>query len=132
MPPHSLVLSLSAPACCGWDWFGFNAGSALASNSLATSAFGGDTLCSGRGGAELERGGMDQERPASALGRGFPARCGTRGDYSAGRIRWPHASAGNRYYRRGGVLLDGNESEGHSSGMMTRWMLSASTGGRHN
>src|ERR1700687_3090282 len=39
MPPHSLVLSFIG-ACLLWvGWFGFHAGSALASNSLATSAF---------------------------------------------------------------------------------------------
>jgi Amt family ammonium transporter len=39
MPPHSLVLSFIG-ACLLWvGWFGFNAGSALGANSLATSAF---------------------------------------------------------------------------------------------
>src|SRR5260370_587389 len=39
MPPHSMVLSFIG-ACLLWvGWFGFNARSALASNSLATSAF---------------------------------------------------------------------------------------------
>jgi len=39
MKPHSLVLSLIG-ACLLWvGWFGFNAGSALAASSLATSAF---------------------------------------------------------------------------------------------
>jgi Amt family ammonium transporter len=39
MKPHSLVLSLIG-ACLLWvGWFGFNAGSALAANGLATSAF---------------------------------------------------------------------------------------------
>jgi Amt family ammonium transporter len=39
MPPHSLVLSFVG-ACMLWvGWFGFNAGSALASNGLASSAF---------------------------------------------------------------------------------------------
>ena len=39
MPPHSLTLSFVG-ACLLWvGWFGFNAGSALASNGLATSAF---------------------------------------------------------------------------------------------
>jgi Amt family ammonium transporter len=39
MPPHSVVLSCIG-ACLLWvGWFGFNAGSALGSGSLATSAF---------------------------------------------------------------------------------------------
>src|SRR5579885_2786640 len=39
MPPHSVVLSFVG-ACLLWvGWFGFNAGSALGSGSLATSAF---------------------------------------------------------------------------------------------
>src|SRR5499427_7916459 len=39
MPPHSLTLSFVG-ACLLWvGWFGFNAGSALASNGLAASAF---------------------------------------------------------------------------------------------
>src|SRR5690242_11675753 len=39
MPPHSVVLSFVG-ACMLWvGWFGFNAGSALSSGTLATSAF---------------------------------------------------------------------------------------------
>ncbi|MGZ4815574.1 MAG: ammonium transporter, partial [Terriglobales bacterium] len=39
MPPHSVVLSFIG-ACLLWvGWFGFNAGSAMAAGSLATSAF---------------------------------------------------------------------------------------------
>jgi Amt family ammonium transporter len=39
MPPHSLVLSFIG-ACLLWvGWFGFNAGSALQANAVATSAF---------------------------------------------------------------------------------------------
>lgn len=39
MPPHNLPLSIIGAALLWVGWFGFNAGSALASNGLATSAF---------------------------------------------------------------------------------------------
>jgi ammonium transporter, Amt family len=39
MPPHSVVLSVIGAAMLWVGWFGFNAGSALSSGSLATSAF---------------------------------------------------------------------------------------------
>ena len=39
MPPHSVVLSFVGAWLLWVGWFGFNAGSALASNGLATSAF---------------------------------------------------------------------------------------------
>ncbi len=68
MPPHSMVLSFVG-ACMLWvGWFGFNAGSALASGSLASSAFVATHLAAaaavvGWGGAEWLRHGKP-----SALG----------------------------------------------------------------
>ena len=68
MPPHSVVLSFVG-ACLLWvGWFGFNAGSALGSGGLATSAFVATHLATaaaaiGWAGAEWLRNGK-----ASALG----------------------------------------------------------------
>ncbi|GAC1360006.1 MAG: hypothetical protein NVSMB3_07820 [Acidobacteriaceae bacterium] len=68
MPPHSVVLSFIG-ACLLWvGWFGFNAGSALGSGTLATSAFvathfGAAAAAIGWGGAEWFRQGK-----VSALG----------------------------------------------------------------
>jgi ammonium transporter, Amt family len=39
MPPHNLTMTLLGVALLWFGWFGFNAGSAVASGSLATSAF---------------------------------------------------------------------------------------------
>jgi Amt family ammonium transporter len=39
MPPHSVVLSVIGAAMLWVGWFGFNAGSALAANGLASAAF---------------------------------------------------------------------------------------------
>jgi Amt family ammonium transporter len=39
MPPHSVVLSVIGAALLWVGWFGFNAGSALAANGLASTAF---------------------------------------------------------------------------------------------
>jgi ammonium transporter, Amt family len=39
MPPHNLTLTLTGAGLLWVGWFGFNAGSALASNGLAVSAF---------------------------------------------------------------------------------------------
>jgi len=45
MPPHNLTLTLIGAALLWFGWFGFNGGSAVASGSLATSAFVATHIC---------------------------------------------------------------------------------------
>jgi Amt family ammonium transporter len=39
MPPHNLTMTVTGASLLWFGWFGFNAGSAIAANALATSAF---------------------------------------------------------------------------------------------
>ena len=39
MPPHNLTMTVTGAALLWFGWFGFNAGSAIAANKLATNAF---------------------------------------------------------------------------------------------
>jgi Amt family ammonium transporter len=68
MKPHSLVLSFIG-ACLLWvGWFGFNAGSALAASSLATSAFVATHFASAAGAASWMLAEKLRNGRASALG----------------------------------------------------------------
>ena len=68
MKPHSLVLSFIG-ACLLWvGWFGFNAGSALAASSLATSAFVATHFASAAGAVSWMLAERFRSGKASALG----------------------------------------------------------------
>ena len=113
MPPHSMVLSFIG-ACLLWvGWFGFNAGSALASNGLASSAFvathfGAAAAALSWAAAEWIKNG----RP-SALGAISGAVAGLGSDYSGGGICGAASGTGHWIYRGRLLLLDGHKVQSH-------------------
>ena len=109
MPPHSLVLSFIG-ACLLWvGWFGFNAGSALASNGLASSAFVATHFAAVQRSSGVVRGGVVQEWTCERVGCDFGSGCGTGGDYAGGWICRTDAGAGHWHLRGRVLLLDGDE-----------------------
>jgi len=126
MPPHSLVLSFIG-ACLLWV-------DGLASTPAAhwrrirwpPAPLWRHTL-QRRGGAEWSAAEWIKNGPGQRAGRDFRRGCGTRGDYSGGRIRWPMPALAIGIIA-GAVCYWMVTRVKAIFGMMTRWMLSASTG----
>ena len=112
MPPHSLVLSFIG-ACLLWvGWFGFNAGSALASGGLATTAFVATHF--GAAAAALSwswPNGSRTVEPAhwERSRRGSRTGC----HHARRRFRWADARVADWLHRRHLLLPDGHEVQGN-------------------
>ena len=111
MPPHSLVLSFIG-ACLLWvGWFGFNAGSALASNSLATSAFVATHFATAAAAISWSVAEWIKNGHASALGAISGAVAGLVAITPAAGFVGPMPALGDRVHRRARVLLDGDQGQ---------------------
>ena len=111
MPPHSLVLSFIG-ACLLWvGWFGFNAGSALAANSLATSAFVATHFATAAAAISWSLAEWIKNGRPSALGAISGAVAGLVAITPAAGFRRTDARARHRLHRRPGLLLHGHESK---------------------
>jgi hypothetical protein len=111
MKPHNLVISFIG-ACMLWvGWFGFNAGSALAASSLATSAFVATHFASGRRGPGLGVGGVAQIGQAQRAGRHLRMRGRIGGHHAGFRIRETVPGAADRLPGRNRMLFHGGQSE---------------------
>ena len=96
MPPHSMVLCMVGTGMLYVGWFGFNAGSALGADAIASNAFTTTMLAAATGGfvwAVMEW--FTKGHP-SVLGFCSGDRCGSGCGYSRLRIRHPWRSHGHR------------------------------------
>ena len=110
MRPHSLPLTLIGTGILWFGWFGFNAGSALAADGIAISAFVTTQIAAAVAALGLGGGRVDEDRKTHDSRGGFGSRRRLGGNHPRGRVRF--ADVGDRDRALGRVhLLLGGEPE---------------------
>jgi hypothetical protein len=104
MAPHNLPFAVIGAAMLWVGWFGFNAGSALGANGLASSAFMATHTCCFPGSARLDGCGMAQDRQTDHARRSFRSSRGARRDYAGIRFRHADGRHCDWFWRRRGLL----------------------------
>ncbi len=107
MSPHNIPLTILGAALLWFGWFGFNAGSALTSAGLATSAFVATHLSAAAATHLLGAGRVEASRQADDPGSGLRVRDRPGGDHAGLRIRRADGGAGDRVCGRSGLLHGG-------------------------
>ena len=97
MPPHNLPFSVIGAALLWVGWFGFNAGSALAADGLATSAFRSHPRRDSSSSPFLDGDGLDFQRQTNRSGSRQRCRRWFGCDYSGLRICRSHLSNLDRH-----------------------------------
>ena len=127
MPPHNLTYTAIGAAMLWVGWFGFNAGSALAADGIAASAFAATHFCRGRRRAGLGR--------LEWIIRGKPTVLGACSGVVAGLVCitpaagfvQPMPAIADGRGRRSGLLPGLHQAQDGSSATTTRWTPSACT-----
>jgi Amt family ammonium transporter len=108
MPPHSMVLCMAGTGMLWVGWYGFNAGSAVAADRVATTAFVSTTLSAAVG--CIVWGAIEW------LHRGKPSVLGrrTRHHHAGQRIREPKLGCRHRPFRRPRNMVRMRKTEGNA------------------
>ena len=113
MPPHSVVLSVIGAALLWIGWFGFNGGSALAANGLASSAF----IATHFAAAAATLGWMfrrvAQDGQTHRAGRNLRRGGGPGRHYPSQRIHHADVCDHHGLHRRGNLLLQRHHPQTH-------------------